>query len=71
MTEDEHIRLCEAGDEFCKQLATATAQVVAQFSPEMLEDVVYYLQDHTSLFSPFTYDRMVEEVRRLRDASSK
>lgn len=67
MTEDEHIRLTEAGTEFCQEIALAAARVIAQFPSEMADDVMYYLQDQTSLFSPFTADRITLEVRRLRN----
>jgi hypothetical protein len=66
MTEEEHVALSEAGTEFCRQLAALTASIVAEFPPAIEGVVVCYLQDQTSLYSPFTADRMKAEVNRLR-----
>ena len=56
MNEKEHILLVKCGDEFCDDLATATVKVLQQFDPETRDEVYMYLQDHTSLYSPFTAD---------------
>jgi hypothetical protein len=66
LTEEEHIALSNAGTDFCRKLALLTAAVIAQFPPDLEDTVVMYLQDQTSLYSPFTADLTHVEVQRLR-----
>jgi len=56
MTEDEHIELVAAGDRFCLRLAEITGDTLNEFRPEIHDEVMMYLQDHTSLYSPYTGD---------------
>lgn len=65
-TDEEHIALGPLGDQFCMDLARAAAKVLAKFPPEVSEAVTYYLQDRTSLFSPFTSDLIDEYVKEER-----
>ena len=64
MTEEEHIALVEAGNVFCQDLAKIAAKAISQFSEDIRGDVVYYLQDHTSLFSPYTADLIIAELKK-------
>jgi hypothetical protein len=66
MTEDESIKLSESGTDFCRALAKMTATIVAKFPEAIEDDVICYLQDQTSLYSPFTADRIRAEIKRLR-----
>lgn len=67
LTEDESIRFELSVNEFCEKLAKITAETLASFSPAIEEELVVRLQDHTSLYSPFTHDVMREELARLRE----
>ena len=62
MTEDEHIKLVEEGNTFCLELANIAADVLLKFRSEIRDEVMVYLQDCTSLYSPFTADAIQERL---------
>lgn len=65
MTEDEHRKLVRLGDQFCKDLAIAAGMAIGTFPPGKIRDEVkVYLQDHTSLYSPYTSDMIDEFIRK-------
>lgn len=68
MTEDEHIKLVELGNQFDEDLAAAAAKVFKQLPPEIDVHVKYYLQDRTSLFSPRTADLIDKLLGRRTNA---
>ena len=66
LLEEEHIRLVKLGNTFCLDLAKITAPILAQFRPEIRTEVLYYLQDHTSLFAAYTSDKIDAILRELK-----
>lgn len=64
MTEDTHIYLTEAGSKFQQAMAQAAAEVLKEVPEEDRLEAVYYLQDHTSLFSPYVAELIRKELER-------
>ena len=50
MTEDEHIKLCEAGSLFWEEFSRLVGATVSAFSPEMESEVLAHLSDRSSVF---------------------
>ncbi len=64
MTEAEYEKLVELGDKFLKDLATAAGEVIGKFPPgQIRHEVKVWLQDNTSLYSPYTADMIDKYVR--------
>lgn len=69
-TEQEHEQVSTEGTAFCRALAVLTAEVLHKFEPEIREYVRVCLQDHTSLYSPFTSDLILERLCELKHSAS-
>lgn len=67
ITPEEHNQLSLTGNEYCKDLASITAKVLAQFPEEIEQVVKQYLSDHTSLFNPYTAGLIRDELVKLRE----
>jgi len=50
MTEEQHIQLVEAGNDFWNRYSRLVAEVVSLFPPEMEDEVLSYLQDRSSAY---------------------
>lgn len=63
LTEEEHIRLVELGNQFWNDLGDMAAKVIVQFPKEMEWEVETYLQDKCNIFST----NYTDKVRKLRE----
>lgn len=63
LTEEQHIKLVEVGEQFRDELATSAAKALSQLPKEIRQESIYYLQDCTSLFQPGTFDRIAERIK--------
>jgi len=66
MTEEEHIKLVEVGDEFWEKLGRAAAEAIAQFPEEIDHLITAYLQDKCSIYGT-RYNEYLTELRRHED----
>jgi hypothetical protein len=66
MTSAEGELLARVTGEFCEKLARVTAETLVQFPADLEDYILMALQDATSLYSPYTADRIRVEIRRLR-----
>jgi len=55
-------RLPKLGDAFCHDLARITVRHLKTVAPEDRGEVLAYLQDKTSLYSPYTNDLIEKEL---------
>ena len=57
MTDKTHEKLAgEVGDRFCRDIAMAAARALREIPKAEREEARYFLQDKTSLFSPYIAD---------------
>jgi hypothetical protein len=50
-------------EEFCDDLAAATAKQLRKLHPDLREEGVAYLQDATSLYSPYVADAIARHLK--------
>ena len=50
LTEEEHIKLVEIGDQFWNQFSKIAAEAISQFPEEIECAVISYLQDKCSIY---------------------
>ena len=67
LTSEEHQKLVDEGTSFCIGLAGLAAASLAKFPEEIRDHVLMYLQDHASLYSPFTADLVRKLLAEVGD----
>tara|TARA_R100001143_G_C3360997_1_gene135688 strand:- start:20224 stop:20424 length:201 start_codon:yes stop_codon:yes gene_type:complete len=56
MRAETHKALVTLGDRFCRELGELTGNILAELPADEHDEALVYLQDRTSLYSPFTAD---------------